>query len=143
MLLLSLQLIMSQPARAGHLNAPVHHISMEFDLKTNSLKANSRIELPAGTDLQLNLSHLNVSQILVNGQLGEIPQDDYYLAIYGSTEKQEIYITYNKIIPPDSIPYSMIDVTGITLSDHWYPVADREMLFKLTAVIPADFEAVS
>jgi len=87
MLLLNLQFILCQPVQAGHLNAPMHHISMEFDLETNSLQANSRIELPAGASLQLDLSQLNVSRILVNGQLGEIPQDDYYLTILESREE--------------------------------------------------------
>ena len=44
------------PSQAGHLNAPVHNISLDFDLETNSLSANSRIELPAGVGLQMDLS---------------------------------------------------------------------------------------
>ncbi|MFC1826833.1 ChaN family lipoprotein [Thermodesulfobacteriota bacterium] len=130
-------------SKAAHLNAPVHHISMEFDLETNSLSANSRIELPAGMSLQLDLSHLDVSRILVNGQPGEATQVGEYLDIHESTNDQELLITYNKKIPPGLAQYSLISETGITLSDHWYPVADREVLFKLTALIPADFEAVS
>ena len=142
-LLLSIGLIKAQPALADHLSAPVHHISMEFNLGTKTLSANSRIELPAGAGLQLDLSYLNVSQILVNGQPGETSQDTPYLDIHESTEDQEIFITYNREIQPDSDSYSLISATGITLSNHWYPAADREMLFKLTAMIPADFEAIS
>jgi aminopeptidase N len=142
-LLLSIGLIKAQPAQADHLSAPVHHISMEFNLETKTLSANSRIELPAGAGLRLDLSYLNVSQILVNGQPGETSQDTPYLDIQESTEDQEIFITYNREIQPDSGSYSLISATGITLSDHWYPAADREMLFKLTAMIPADFEAIS
>ncbi len=143
MLLLNLQLVISQPARAGHFSVPVHNISMEFDLETNSFKANSRIELPAGLGLELDLSHLNVSQIAVNGQLGEIPLDGYYLDIHESTEDQEIFIAYGLKSPPDSAPYSLISETGITLSGNWHPIADREMIFKLTALIPTNFEAIS
>ena len=142
-LLLSLQLFLSQPARADHLSAPVHHISMEFDLETNSYSANSRIELPAGVGLQLNLSGLNVSRILVNGQPTETTPESYYLDIHESSKEQEILITYNSEILPDSASYNMISKTGIALSGQWHPVADREMIFKLTAVIPDDFEAVS
>jgi aminopeptidase N len=143
MLFLSIGFIKAQPARADHLTAPVHHISIEFDLETNSFNANSRIELPAGVGLQLNLSSLNVSRILVNGQPGEITQGSYYLDINESSADQEILITYDGQISPDSVSYNMISKTGITLSDHWYPVADREMIFKLTALIPDNFEAVS
>jgi uncharacterized iron-regulated protein len=142
-LLSSLQLFLSQSARADHLSTPVHHISMEFDLETNSYSANSRIELPAGVSLQLNLSGLNVSQILVNGQPGEIPPENYYLDIHESSKEQEILITYNSKIQPDSASYTMISKTGISLSGPWHPVADHEMIFKLTAVIPDEFEAIS
>ncbi len=141
--LLTIGFSMPQTSLADHLSAPVHHISMEFNLETKTLSANSRIELPAGTGLQLDLSYLNVSQILVNGQPGETSQDTPYLDIPESTEDQEIFITYNREIQPDSGSYSLISATGITLSDHWYPAADREMLFKLTVMIPADFEAIS
>ncbi|MFC1844789.1 M1 family metallopeptidase, partial [Thermodesulfobacteriota bacterium] len=142
-LLLSLQLFVSHPARADHLSAPVHHISMGFDLETNSYSANSRIELPAGVGLQLNLSGLNVSRILVNGQPGETTPESYYLDIQKSSKEQEILITYNSEIQPDYASYNMISKTGIALLDHWHPVADREMIFKLTVEIPDDFEAVS
>jgi uncharacterized iron-regulated protein len=142
-LLLNQQLIWSHPAQAGNLSAPVHHITIEFDLEANTLNANSHIEVPAGFGFQLDLSHLNVTRFIVNGQLGETIQGEYFLDIHESTQDQEIYITYSKTIPPGSVPYSLISKTGITLTDHWFPVADREMLFKLTALIPADFESIS
>ena len=132
-LILSLGFIISQPAKAAHLSAPVHYLSIEFDLPTNSLRANSRIDLPAGVSLHLNLSRLNVSQIIVNGQPGEISTEKEDLDIPTSTKDQEIFITYSKEIQPDSTPYSTISEAGIALAEPWYPVADREMLFKLTA----------
>ena len=142
-LILSLGLIISQPAKAAHLTAPVHYISMEFDLTANSLRANSRIDLPAGVSLHLNLSRLNVSQIIVNGQLQEISTEKGDLDIPSSTKDQKISTTYSKKIHPDSTPYSTITEAGIALADGWHPVADREMLFKLTAHIPVNFEAIS
>jgi len=143
MLLLSMQLFLSQPARADHLSAPVQHISMDFDLETNSLRANSRIELPAGVNIQLSFSGLTVSRILVNGQPGEITPESYTLDIPESSKEQEILITYSSENQTDSASYNLISKTGIALSGNWHPVADREMIFKLTAVIPDDFEAVS
>ena len=142
-LLLSLQLLLSNPARADHLSAPVHHISMGFDLEKNFYSANSRIELPAGVGLQVNLSGLNVSRIMVNGQPLGITPESNYLDIHESSSEQEILITYNNENQPDSASYNMISNTGITLSGQWHPVADREMIFKLTVEIPEHLEAVS
>jgi uncharacterized iron-regulated protein len=142
-LLLNLQLVMPRPTIGAQLTVPVHHITMEFNLQDNTLWANSRIELPADVNLHLDLSHLSVSKILVNGQLQETVENSGYLDIPPSSEEQEILITYGKKSPPDTTPYNLISDTGITLSDHWHPVADQEMLFKLTALIPAEFEAIS
>jgi hypothetical protein len=127
------------PAEAGHRTAPVHYISMEFDLQSNSLTANSRIELPAGLKLHLSMSHLNVSQIIINGQPAEAGQGNDDLDIPSSPREQEILLSYSKEIPPDSSPGNIISPSGITLIDSWYPVADHEMLFKLTAHIPVAF----
>jgi uncharacterized iron-regulated protein len=142
-LLLSIVFSKTKPVEAADLTAPVHYITMEFDLQSNSLKANSRIDLPAEVSLHLAYSHLNVSQIIINGQLAETDQANNYLDIPASPQDQEILITYSKEIQPDSSPYNMISESGITLIDSWYPVADHEMLFKLTAHIPVDFEAIS
>jgi uncharacterized iron-regulated protein len=130
-------------AEAGHLNAPSHYISMEFDLQSNTLRANSRIELPAGLNLNLDLSSLNVSRIMINGQPADSGRGNNYLDLPSSSKDQEILITYSKEIQPGSSGYNMISETGITLIDSWYPLADHEMLFKLTAHIPVKFEAIS
>jgi aminopeptidase N len=116
---------------------------MEFDLESNSLTANSRIELPAGLNIHLSMSHLNVSQIIINGQPAEAGQGNDGLDIPSSSRTQEILLSYSKEIPPDSSPGNMISLSGVTLIDSWYPVADHEMLFKLTAHIPVAFEAIS
>ncbi len=142
-LLASIQFFNPQPAGAGHFTAPTHSISMEFDLPSYSLKANSRIELPAGVSLHLNLSSLNVSRIIINGQPTESSQGNNSLDIQSSPKDQQILITYSKEIEPGASGYDMITETGITLIDRWYPVADHEMFFKLTAHIPVNFEAIS
>jgi uncharacterized iron-regulated protein len=116
---------------------------MEFDLQSNILRANSRIELPAGVPLHLDLASLNVSRVVINGQPSVSDQGNNYLDVPSSPKNQEILITYSKEIQPGSSGYNMISETGITLIDSWYPLADHEMFFKLTAHIPVKFEAIS
>ena len=144
LVLLFINIGFSRPlaAEAGLL-APEHYLSMEFDLQANRLKANSRIDLPAGVSLHLGLSSLNISQIIINGQQAEPAGDNSYLDIPASPKEQEILISYSKEIQPGASPYNLISEAGITLIDSWYPVADHEMFFKLTALIPVEFEAVS
>jgi len=143
LLLATTQFFNPQPAEAGHTTAPTHYISMEFDLPSYSLKANSRIELPAGVGLHLDLSPLSVSRIIINGQPIESSPGNNSLEIPSSSNDQQILITYSKEIEHGSSGYDMITETGITLIDRWYPVADHEMSFKLTALIPVNFEAIS
>ena len=135
--------ILPQSAAADHLSAPEHYITMEFDLQNNSFQANSRINLPPGTSLHLDLSHLSVSRIIINGQPATSGPDNDTLDIQPSAKEQEILLTYSKTITPGTSPYDIISETGITLIDNWYPVANQEMFFKLTAYIPENFEAVS
>ncbi|KPK23794.1 MAG: hypothetical protein AMJ61_15085 [Desulfobacterales bacterium SG8_35_2] len=143
-LLINMLLLLAWSAGAGPLTAPVHYISMEFALQSHTLRANSRIELPAGVSLHLDLSSLNVSQVIINDQPADLPQADQpYLDLQSSSKDQEILITYSKEITPGSSPSNMISETGITLLDRWYPLADHEMFFKLTAHIPVNFESVS
>jgi len=141
-LILCLGFVNSGFAVAPTLSAPIHYISMEFDLQSGSLRSNSRIELPAGMDLQLDLSYLHIFEIIVNGLQHEFEGIEK-LTIPSSTKDQEILITYGKKVLPDATRYNIISESGITLTDNWYPIADREMFFKLTAHIPLNFEAIS
>jgi len=143
LLLLNLAFLEPQPAEASHQTAPEHYITMEFDLQANSLTANSRIVLPAGLDLHIDISHLNITRAIINGQAAELDQGNTILNIPPSSRDQEVLLAYNKKFEPGSSPYDMINETGITLINKWYPVADHEMLFKLTAHIPMNFTAVS
>ena len=123
---------------------PVHNISMRFDLQEHQLIATSRIELPAGMSINLFLDHLYISQIKITGQPVEAePQDTKSLKLSAADQDREISITYSQVFEPGMAPYDLISDAGITLTGNWYPIADREMLFKLTAQVPKDFEAIS
>ncbi|MCP4669216.1 MAG: M1 family metallopeptidase, partial [Deltaproteobacteria bacterium] len=53
-------------------------------------------------------------------------------------------ITFQKEAPISrDLADNLINPRGIALTDAWHPIPEKEMLFKLTAGIPAEFEAVS
>lgn len=143
LILTSVFLLQPFAAGAGYLTAPTHHISMEFDLEAHSLRANSRIELPAGQALHLDLSSLNVSRIIVNGQPAETDPGKNFLDVTASPREQEILVSYSRETGPGPDGYNLISDTGVVLVDNWYPAADHEMFYKLTARIPNHFEAIS
>jgi uncharacterized iron-regulated protein len=123
---------------------PAHNISIRFDLQNHQLIATSRIELPAGMSINLSLDHLYISQTKVNGQVVETDQQEAKSLLFPAADQdQEIIITYSRVFEPGMAPYDLISESGITLTGNWYPIADREMLFKLTVQVPKDFEAIS
>lgn len=132
-----------KPAAAYSQNIPEHYISMEFNFQDGSYTANSRIVLPAGLSLHLEFSSLEISRLILNGQQVAWDTAKGGLEIFPSDLNQEILLTYSKKIPAGSSPHNQINESGITLINNWHPQADREMLYKLTAVIPGNFEAVS
>ncbi|MBE9520909.1 MAG: ChaN family lipoprotein, partial [Proteobacteria bacterium] len=123
---------------------PTHNISMRFDLQNHQLIATSRIELPAGMSINLSLGHLYISQTRINGQEVETEeQETKNLPFSAADQDREIIITYSQVFKPGSASYDLISDAGITLTGNWYPIADHEMLFKLTVQVPKDFEAIS
>ncbi len=123
---------------------PTHNISMRFDLQNHQLIATSRIELPAGMSINLSLGHLYISQTKINGQVVETEeQETKNLPFSAADQDREIIIIYSQVFEPGSAPYDLISDAGITLTGNWYPIADHEMLFKLTVQVPEDFEAIS
>jgi len=123
---------------------PTHNISVRFDLQNHQLIATSRIELPAGMSINLTLDHLYISQTKINGQVVETEEQDMKNLLFSAADQdQEIIITYSQVFEPGSAPYDLISDSGITLTGNWYPIADREMLFKLTVQVPKNFEAIS
>ena len=143
-LLGSIIFISPSPVKAAEGTIPVHNISIQFDLQNHQFIASSRIELPAGMNINLSLAHIHISQASINGQpvSKEILAADN-LQLPAAEESQEILITYYNVFEPGTAPYNLISDSGITLTDYWYPVADREMLYKLTAQVPENFEAIS
>jgi uncharacterized iron-regulated protein len=142
-LLLCLFASKAHPEEATGDTDVTHSISIEFNLQKNSFQGRSRIRLPAGSKLGLELSGLDVSSITVNGRAQEHASTINHLYVSRSTEDQEVELVYGREITPGSASNNLITEKGITLIENWYPTSDQEMLFKLTAFIPNGFEAVS
>jgi len=137
-----IMLALSLPALAAERPFPVHNLSIAFDLENHQLRGSSNIELPAGESIELQLGFLSITSVKINGKMPEFDLDRGLLAIPSSPETQKIEISFAKSYPPDGFE-SLIDTDGIVLADIWHPLANREMVFKLTTTIPAGFVAVS
>jgi aminopeptidase N len=131
------------PAQAASQPVPEHDISVNFDLKNHIVSGVSHIKLPAGQGLELFTGMVTLRAVRLNDEELTEQSGVDRLHIPPQAGPQELTVTFAKEWPaaPDSL--NVIDESGISLTDVWHPVADREMTFKLTATIPADFAAVS
>jgi uncharacterized iron-regulated protein len=131
------------PAQAANHLAPEHNLSIRFDLINHTVAGESHILLPADQELNLYVGGMNVQKVLLNGtELTLNPAEDRLL-VPAHSSTQKIVIFFNDTWPTSSASFNAIDEKGISLTDIWHPVADREMIFKLTATVPEEFSAVS
>jgi len=147
-LLIVLPFFAAAPALAD--KVPVHRLNLSFDMENNTLTGLSEIELPPGIDGEISLKGLKVKALTTtisntptenSGNAGEFPE---LLQIPAQEVSQTISITYElPIAPAEGYALNRIGADGITLVDNWHPAFSRDCLFELSAVIPADFEAVS
>ncbi|MBW6520180.1 MAG: ChaN family lipoprotein [Desulfoarculaceae bacterium] len=146
-LLLSLPLLFllfpAAPAAAG---VPSYELAISFQPEEQTMSGTAHISLPAGQELILYLDEVSVTGIMITRKGQEktsipIPNENH-LHLLATDEARDIFISYTKQIPDDA-PDNMISEQGIVLTSRWHPIPDRNMQFKLTAMLPRGFKAIS
>jgi len=120
-----------------------YDLAVSFSLATGTLTGTARIALPPDTGVDLDLSGLSVSGILLRHGEGRetTPQiDDSRLLVPEGTDRRELVISFSRQVTGDDD--DRIGPDGIVLLGNWHPVPDRRMLFRLTARIPEGFTAI-
>ena len=134
-------LFLVAPAAAS---IPHYELAISFHPEEQTMSGTAHISLPAGQELTLSLAELSITGIMLNKKGQEtIPvrtpkQGSLHFPV--TDDELEIFISYTKQIP-DSFSDNMISAQGIVLTSMWHPIPDRNMLFKLTAVVPKGFNA--
>ncbi len=110
------------------------------------MSGTAHISLPAGQELILHLDEISITGIMIN-KIGQemmpvrIPSNGP-LHLPATDEALEIFISYTKQIQGND-PDNMISDQGIALTSMWHPIPDRNMLFRLTAMTPSGFKAIT
>ena len=126
---------------------PRHQISISFDLDLFEVNGTSRLVIPAGTPLHLDCGPLRLTGQLLEQQ-GQTPQilkvaKNNTLTVPPENVEQILTLSWQLQVAPSGENDNVIGTDGITLAGFWHPLADRDMLFSLEAVIPRNFEAIS
>ncbi len=136
-------LFLTVPAAAS---VPTYELAISFQAEKQALSGTAHISLPPGPELILHLDEISITGIMINRKGQEampvrIPTENH-LHIPATNKDLEIFISYTKQVPDNTLD-NMISDQGIALTNMWHPIPDRNMLFRLTAMIPTGFNAIA
>ncbi len=129
---------------------PVYSLSVSFDLKRNLLRGTATIILPeAGAEV--SLSTLRIMSMTLNGSPPDYQIKNNLFKIVG---KGTLEIRYEGTFKGASrakeeienagvVSTGLVSERGISLTDNWYPSINGLAYYKLTALVPDNFKAIS
>lgn len=130
--------IMEDVTRGGDLPESVTSIS--FDMESKIMKGKTAITFHKQGDAQIRIGSLTISSIVYNGRLLEQVTGDAVPAF--KTEKNDVLeIEYE--CDSERNESCIIGEKGIVLVGNWYPATEGLAYFRLEALVPQDFTAVS
>lgn len=125
---------------------PEYNLFVSFDLKENLIKGDARIDLPGPAEI--SLENLRIIYVSFNGQPYAAGSQGW-LKI---SQKGRLEIRYERAfteafetspLGEGALSGSMISNQGICLTGRWYPQVMGLALYRLKAVVPDGFTAVS
>lgn len=125
---------------------PEYTMSISFDLARRSMSGTSRISLPPGTPLKLAGGTLQISSAVLEraGQTFQVlPSPGNEIILAAGESAQVLYLSWTLTVPENGAADNLIENEGITLAGHWHPLPDITMTYRLEALLPATFTAVS
>ncbi len=139
-------LILLQPvAASAALSFPAppslqQNISISFDFAQELLRSESLITVPQNVGLYLSCAGLEQVSAAIDGRRTALTADKT-LSLQPDPQEQKISISWQVAANPAA--GILISKDGISLTGAWHPIADEDMLFNLSATLPAGFTAIS
>lgn len=135
------------------LAVPVNELTVQFDLEKSTIKGVSRISLPAGQSAKINLTGIKVTTAAINDRPLRVESGTESLTFAPGSAQDILKIEYeaeyrslpeiNNSNNPGAIKGNHIGPEGILLTDNWHPAVDGISSYRLTAVLPPEFEGIS
>jgi uncharacterized iron-regulated protein len=116
-------------------------ITISFDLDRAILHGNSILTLPADTPLQLYAGDLQ--QVTAKIDKDPLTPENKTIVVQPAPEERMITLSWQLQADKHGSTGNLITKKGITLTGFWHPMADRDMLFSLTAYLPRGFSGVT
>ncbi|MBS1112037.1 MAG: putative peptidase rane alanine aminopeptidase, partial [Nitrospirae bacterium] len=140
----------AQAARQNDIEMPENNLEVSFNIPDSSITGTSLISLKKGHELFITTGDLRIISIMINDRLVSpdlhgsaiklTPGEDGVLEI-----KYEGVFKASQSADPDNLytAQSVIDGRGISLTGLWYPHIEGLCRYRLKAVLPKGYEAVS
>lgn len=126
---------------------PRYDLSVSFDLKDNLIRGDAKIDLPGPAEI--SLEGFRITQMSFNGgPLAASPPEGQIK----TTRKGRLEIRYEKAFKGSfktdpqkegALAGSLINEKGISLTGNWYPQVKGLALYRLSALVPDGFTAIS
>lgn len=138
------------PAVAQSGQAPEYNLDVSFDIHNSKIIGVARIDVSTGRELTLNIQQLKVDSVSFNNQGVKFDIRNGVLRIL-PTQNGQLVIRYNGVFKGGKsvvstnfgIVDNIIDSRGISLTGTWYPRPEGLHIYRLRAVLPAGYEALS
>jgi uncharacterized iron-regulated protein len=129
---------------------PDYRIEVSFDISRSAVLGTVRVPVRAGQELAFRTGHLNIAKVSINGRPADHSQKEGTLLVRPS-EDGTVEIDYEGLFKGGEalgsrnygVVPSTIDGRGISLTNLWYPHIEALARYRLTAVFPQGYEAVS
>lgn len=119
-------------------------LSIALDTLGHKLTGSAKITVPAPGGVDFDLSGLTVNSLTVDGASTDAALlEKNSLTLEESDFQRNINIEYELICSPEGQGPCIINENTAVMIGNWHPMPSRDALFKLTAHIPASFEAIS
>ena len=140
----------AQAGRQNDIEMPENNLEVSFNIPASAITGTSLISLKKGRELSITTGALRVISITINNRpapsdlnlpaIKLTPEEDGILAI-----KYEGVFKPSQPSDPDSLyeVQDVIDNRGISLTGLWYPQVEGLCRYRLKAVLPKGYEAVS
>ncbi len=130
---------------------PVCRLSVSFDLKTNLLRGVAAITLPEAADTTISTGNLRIVSVTLNGLPADYKAKEGMFKIAGKGTLEIRYEgtfkggqdTRGKLENEGVVSKSVVSEKGVSLTGNWYPAISGLAYYKLTALVPDTFTAIS
>jgi len=117
---------------------PRYELAVTFDLAHSTLIGKAVIHNPANRKTSIALGNLAVYRLTVSGIELPVPAEEKIIRI---NTPGRVEIEYTAAFKDGAD--SLVSPNAVLLQGRWYPVVEGMQVYRLTATLPAGFEAVS